>query len=434
MDSRTSGSLRGLVARHLTARVIENLGVSRIVNIVGPRQVGKSTMVAHQVPIAEYLTMDDDPLRSAVEADPHTVLAEYARRHERNGKPVVIDEVQRVAGVTLALKRIVDSDRRPGQFLLTGSSNIFTGPKAMDSLAGRVSTLKLAPFSAAEIAGAGPCLLLDAVMAHPSGVPIGTLPTPVAYSRAEAIDLISRGGFPEIRSLPDRDRLPRYMDYVNSVIEKDVPAVAEIRRTDALRRFINQLSARTANELNVNAMCDAVGTSWSTLDGWFDVLSRLGIVHRLPAWTSSRAKREIKAPKIHMMDTGYATAIRNETADSFSPTADPGALGAMLETFVFAELEKSLPLLDASWQLYHWRMKNREVDIVAEAPGKRLALFEMKAAATVSGSDFAHADWFFEGPARSYTGSAFVVYLGDRILSFGPRKLALPLSVFWSYR
>jgi predicted AAA+ superfamily ATPase len=227
--------------------------------------------------------------------------------------------------------------------------------------------------------------------------------------------------------------LPRYRDYLNSIIEKDVPALAEIRRTDALRRFINQLSARTANELNVNALCDAVGTSWSTLNGWFDVLSRLGIVHRLPAWTASRAKREIKAPKIHMMDTGCATAIRNETAASFSPIADPAALGAVLETFVFVELEKSLPLLNASWQLYHWRIKEREVDIVAEAPGKRLALFEMKASATVDERDFAHMAWFFAGPASDYTGTAFVIYLGDRILPFGPRKLALPLSMLWSY-
>ena len=79
-----------------------------------------------------------------------------------------------------------------------------------------------------------------------------------------------------------------------------------------------------------------------------------------------------------------APEIRNETADSFSPTADPSVLEAILETFVFNELGKSLPLLDASWQLYHWRMKDREVDIIAEAPGRRLALFEMKAAATVS--------------------------------------------------
>lgn len=81
MDERSTDVSQGLVARHLAGRVVESLDVSRIVNIVGPRQVGKSTMVEHQVPIADYLTMDDGPLRSAVEADPHTVLADYAERN-----------------------------------------------------------------------------------------------------------------------------------------------------------------------------------------------------------------------------------------------------------------------------------------------------------------------------------------------------------------
>lgn len=423
-----------LVERHLTPRIIDSLRAARIVNIIGPRQGGKSTTVEHQVPIAEYLTMDDDTLRAAIELDPHAVLSQYAARHKESGKPVAIDEVQRVPAVTLALKRIVDSDRRHGQFLLTGSSNIFAGSKAVDSLAGRVRTLKLSPLSAAEVLGARPCLLLDAVMAHPAGVPAGALPTAIPYSRAEAIDLMVRGGFPEIRGLSDRERRSRYTDYLNSIIEKDVPPVMEIRKTAELRKFLLQLGARTAQELSISAMCDAVGVNWRTMSGWYDVLSQLGIVHHLPAWTSSRANREIKASKVHMMDTGCATAIRNETAASFAPSANPSAIGAILETFVFTELDKSLPLLNDSWELYHWRRQDHEVDILAEAPGNRLALFEMKASTTVALGDFKHMDWFFAEPAKAYTGTAFVVYLGDRVLSFGPRKIALPLSVFWSYR
>ncbi|HIJ62138.1 MAG TPA: ATP-binding protein [Rhodospirillaceae bacterium] len=418
----------------MTPRIIDSLGAARIVNIVGPRQVGKSTTVEHQVPIAEYLTMDDDALRAAIDLDPHAVLAEHAERHKHSGKPVAIDEVQRVPAITLALKRIVDNNRTHGQFLLTGSSNIFSGRKAIDSLAGRVRTLTLSPFSAAEIVMARPCLLLDAVTEHPGGVPVHALPAAVPYSRTEAIDLMVRGGFPEIRGLADRERRSRYMDYLNSIIEKDVPPVADIRKTTELRRFLLQLGARTAQELSISAMCDAVGVNWRTMSDWYDVMSQLGIVRHLPAWSSSQAKREIKASKIHLMDTGCATAIRNETAVSFAPSADPTALGAILETFVFVELDKSLPLVNDSWELYHWRRKDHEVDIIAEAPGNRLALFEMKASTTVSASDFAHMDRFFAGPASGYTGTAFVVYLGDRLLPFGPRKIALPLSIFWSYR
>ena len=135
------------------------------------------------------------------------------------------------------------------------------------------------------------------------------------------------------------------------------------------------------------------------------------------------------------MDMGCATALRGEDSNSFGLGADPTALGYLLESFVFCEFDKSLPFLDKKWELYHWRMAPREVDIVAEAPGRVLALFEMKASATVDWTDFRHVDWFLkEGPGKAYTGAAFVVYLGDQVLSFGPGRFALPLSIFWSYQ
>jgi predicted AAA+ superfamily ATPase len=138
--------------------------------------------------------------------------------------------------------------------------------------------------------------------------------------------------------------------------------------------------------------------------------------------------------EIHFMDTGCATAIRGEDVSSFGLSADYSALGHLLESFVFCELEKSLPFLSTRWELHHWRNAPREVDVVAEAPGRILALFEMKASMTVDWFDFRHVDWFLkDGPGQAYRGCGFVFYLGDQILSFGPGRLALPLSIFWSY-
>jgi len=342
--------------------------------------------------------------------------------------------VQRLPQIILALKRIVDQDRRPGQFVLTGSSDIFTTPKALDSLAGRVSTLTLRPLSAAEIQRRGPCGLLDGVRDDPAAL-LGALPPPLPFGRAEAIELIVRGGFPEIRPLNGADRMERYEAYIGSIVERDVAPVAEIRRPDTLRRLINQLAHRTAEELNVASLCTVLGARKETVTLYLDILSRLGIVHRLGAWTSSGARKEVRSPKLHFMDMGCASALRGEDVGSFGLDAAPTALGHLLESFVFCELEKSLPFLDRRWALYHWRNAPREVDIVAEAPGRVLALFEMKASMTVDWNDFRHVDWFLkEGPGHAYKGAAFVVYLGDQVLSFGPGRVALPLSTFWSYR
>lgn len=407
------------------------LAASRVVNLVGPRQVGKSTLARDLIASAAYITLDDDGLRAALEADPYGQLQLLSEQSRDTGLPVVVDEVQRLPEITLALKRIVDADRRPGQYLLTGSSDIFTAPKAYDSLAGRVMTLTLRPLSAAEIMGAGPCRLLDAV---DSGDVLSALPRPRPATRTDAIDLIVRGGFPEIRGLADASRMMRYASYLDSIVERDVGAIADVRKPDVLRRLIDQVAVRTGEELNVAALCDLLGARKPTVNDYLDILTRLGVIHRLGAWTASGAKREIKAPKLHFLDTGCATALRGEDSSSFGIGADVEALGHVLESYVFTELEKSLPFLAKRWRLYHWRQATREIDLIAEAPGKLLALFEMKAAARIGADDFRHIDWFrSEGPGRAYRTVGFVVYLGDQLLSFGDGKVAIPLSMLWSF-
>lgn len=202
-----------------------------------------------------------------------------------------------------------------------------------------------------------------------------------------------------------------------------------------LRRLIDQMAARTAEEINVAALCQALGARKEAVNDYIDILTRLGIVHRLGAWTSSGAKREIKAPKLHFLDTGCATALRGEDSGSFGLGADPTALGHLLESFVYTELEKSLAFLSKRWRLHHWRLDSRKIDIVAEAPGKLLALFEMKAASTVDVQDFRHIDWFrSEGPGHDYRSAGFVIYLGSQLLSFGPGRIAVPVSMLWSFK
>lgn len=427
----------GFINRHLAPRVLSALSGSRIVNVVGPRQAGKSTLVKKLVPVAEYVTMDDDLARESVRADPYGLLRSIADRHKGTGLPIALDEVQRVPEITLALKRVVDEDNVRGQFLLTGSANVFGLEQAGDSLAGRVHTLILRPLSAAEIHGAAPCLLLDAVEAAPAAL-MSTLPKPRPFQRNDVIDLILRGGFPEIRTLDDRSRMGRYNSYIDSIIVTDVPVVSPVRKPQLLRRLVNQLAARTAQELNMAKLCEAVGARRETLTGWIDTLERVCVVSRLPSWSSSGARRDLSVhwPKLHLLDTGCATALRGETSVSFGIGADPTALGSILESYVHAELEKTRELTRSVWSFFHWRSKEREIDIIAEGPGRRLALFEMKASATVGAADFRHIDWFLtDGPGQAYAENSvgFVIYLGDKLMPMGPGRICLPLSMFWSF-
>ena len=127
-----------------------------------------------------------------------------------------------------------------------------------------------------------------------------------------------------------------------------------------------------------------------TADDYLDVLTRLSMIVKLPAWTSSESKRDIKQAKYHFADTGIAAARRQITPATFNPDADPSALGAMLESFVHGEVLKSLPYQENDFRLYHWRSTHqKEIDIMAES-ATRLVGIEVKASSTIDDSDLKH--------------------------------------------
>lgn len=419
-----------LFQRHIKADLLEALASARVVNIIGPRQVGKTTLVRDLLKLGRFITLDDESILSALTADPLGQIE--ALKQEAGDQPLVIDEAQRSVSIALAIKKIVDANRAMGQFVLTGSSNVFTSAQVADSLAGRVQTLTMLPLSAAEIHRRGPPRLLDWASA-PEGPQLAELPPADPLKRSDYIELILAGGYPEIRPLPPRARQRRYLDYVDTIVERDVADLIRIRKSDAMRRLIEQMAARTGNEINIQEISGKLGIQRATTDSYLDVLTKLALINRLPAWTAGETGRDIRQPKIHMVDTGVAAALRNLNADSFRIDANPGALGGLLETYVHGELQKALPHQRERWRLYHWRdQRGREIDILAES-GRNLVGFEMKSAASVTAGDFVHFDWFRkEGPGRSnWALTGIVVYLGERVLSFGKGNVALPLSVFF---
>ena len=149
----------GLLPRHLQHGLGEALRTARVVNLIGPRQVGKTTLVRDLLPGGHFVTLDDEAILGALRADPMGQIEILTAR--AGGGPVILDEAQRVPAMATAIKKVVDENRRKGQFLLTGSSNIFTAAAVTDTLAGRVMTLTLLPLSAAEIHLAPPNRMLD---------------------------------------------------------------------------------------------------------------------------------------------------------------------------------------------------------------------------------------------------------------------------------
>lgn len=413
------------IPRHLSQELTDALASSRIVNLVGSRQVGKTTLVRDLFQDGKFITLDDEALLAAIEADPQGQLESLTS--DLGSATLIIDEAQRSKSLSLSIKRIVDANRRKGQFVLTGSSNVFTSAEIADSLAGRMRTLQLWPLSAAEINRSKPQHILDwAIQKEPK---LTQLENPEALLRSDYIDLILTGGYPEIRELPLRVRHRQYRDYINSVVERDVADILRIRKTDVLRRLIDQMAARSGQEINVAELSKLFGVRRETITQYLDVLERLSLIIKLGSWTSGEGKREVRNAKYHFVDSGIASALRRFNTTTFDVGENPTALGGILESYIFNELQRSLPLQDEDFRLYHWRSPGkREVDILADA-GTKLVGIEVKSAATVSNDDFKHLRWFAnEGPGRSRTFTGIVFYMGTEKLSFGDRQFALPVS------
>ncbi|MGO4568813.1 ATP-binding protein [Rhizobium sp. 2YAF20] len=416
-----------LYQRHMKPELDEALLSARIVNLIGPRQTGKTTLVREMLGHGHFVSFDDENVLAAVESDPQGHLETLVAA--ANGEPIVIDEVQRSKKIALTIKRIVDSNRKMGQFLLTGSSNVFVSAEIMDSLAGRVQTLKLLPLSSAEIDSAGPCLLLDWVKDGGRA----SLPNCRPMIRAESIDRIIRGGYPEIRPLPERSRQRRYREYIDTIVDRDVADVMKVRRPDTMRRLIDQVAIRTGSEINLVELGERLGIQRQTASDYFDILERLSLVTRLPAWTSGEIGRDVRHPKSHVIDTGIAAALRGLTSDDFSLGKDQTPLGSLFETYIYTELLKSIPLQRNEWRLFHWRDRNgKEIDILAET-GDLLVGFEMKASSSVTESDFKNFHAFKEGPGKKWDFLGLVIYMGNDVLVFGDRLLAVPASIFSSF-
>ncbi len=253
-----------------------------MVNLIGPRQAGKTTLVRDLLGHGHFVTLDDTAVLAAIDAGPVGQLTSLTE--DLGGTPLIIDEAQRSRNLALAIKRTFDANRRKGQFVLTGASNVFTNSDVADSLAGRMRTLQLWPLSAAEIKTAPVNRLMDwATQNAPS---LAQIADPEPAGRRGYIDLILSGGFPETRILPARVRQRQYRDYVDAVVDRDVADIMPVRKPDALRILIDQMAARTAQETTMSELARLIRLQRVTVEQHLDDLTRLSMVTKLGAWTS----------------------------------------------------------------------------------------------------------------------------------------------------
>lgn len=368
-----------MINRDLASRLQRAAREFPAVTLTGPRQSGKSTLCRTLFPDLPHANLESPDVRSFAVDDPRGFLAQFP-------EGAIVDEVQRAPDLPSYLQGIIDDDRRPGRWILTGSQNLALLNTVSQSLAGRTAVLHLLPLARSEVLR----------FAHYPETLEGT---------------ILAGGYPRIfdRQLDPSDWLGAY---VATYLERDVRSISNIGDLATFQRFVELCAGRTGQLLNYSSLAADTGISQPTAKAWLGVLEASFIAFRLPPFHTNIRKRLVKMPKLHFHDTGLACwllGIRSPDQLRSHPLR-----GALFETWVVSEIVKHRRNRGETGGLSFYRDRHAvEVDLIVES-ADRLTLVEAKAARTATSGLFTGARRVGDQITQaSRPCGALLVYGGD---------------------
>jgi predicted AAA+ superfamily ATPase len=411
-------TLPSYIDRFIQPRVEECLRDTPVVLIHGPRRCGKTTLARHlgETHGHAYLSFDDEAVLEAAREDPVGFVTGLPER-------VILDEVQRIPELFTSIKLVVDRERTPGRFILSGSANVLLLPKLSDSLAGRMAIIRLHPLSRCELLGRESRFL-------------ERLSTDgFAWRRTERLgdriaEIVAVGGYPEALSRTTDDRRQAWSrDYIETIVQRDILDLARIRGQEILPDLLTAAADKTAQIFNLADLAAPFSLSRPTIRDYVTLLERIFLIHRLRSWHSNALSRLVKSPKLHVGDTGLACTLLDLTADDLR--ADRKRCGQLLETFVVQEIRRQTGWSARPPRLAHFRDRDGvEVDLVLEFGPNRVAAVEVKLSATVRATDFRGIKKIQAALGDRFVGGV-VLYDGEDVLPFGEKLKAVPVGCVW---
>ena len=348
-----------------------------VVSIYGPRQSGKTTLSRLTFPDKPWVSLEDPDVRFRAIHDPRGFLASFP-------DGAVFDEIQRVPKLLSYLQGVVDENRRPGLFILTGSHQAQLKKGVAQSLAGRTAVLTLLPYSLEECP--------DAVTPGKS-----------------VFDAIRRGFYPQLRETSIREK-SFFSAYVSTYLERDLPSLLDVRNLSVFQDFLFLLASRIGQLVNANAMSSDLGVSAPTIRAWIAALVESNIVFLLRGWSRNAVRQVVKTPKVYFTDTGLACWLAR-LGDT--DRVEGGIMrGGLYENFVIVDLLKralNRSLSDKFW--FYRDSKGHEVDLIIERNG-RLIPIEIKSSATFS-ADFTAGIRHFRSAFPDASDSGFILFNGN---------------------
>lgn len=339
--------------------------------LTGARQVGKTTLLRSLAARGRgYVTLDDPLALRLARDDPALFLQSHPH-------PVLIDEVQYAPQLLPHIKIAVDGGAAPGSYWLTGSQPFHLMHGVAESLAGRVAVMSLLGLSRREalVLKAPPPFLPTPARLERLGASAGSAPGGVR----ELYSHIWRGSYPALVTQPRMSRDLFYASYLQTYLQRDVRDLARVGDETAFVRFLRAAAASTAQLLNIAELARDADVAPNTAKAWLSVLQASGIVALLQPWHANVTERLVKTPKLYFLDTGLCAYL---TQWSSAQTLEAGAMaGAVLETWVFAEVLKSYLNAGLQTPMHYFRNKDqREIDLLIEADGRLYPVESKKSA------------------------------------------------------
>ena len=328
--------------------------------LIGPRQVGKTTMLEHLMEGSERqkVTLDDAENRRLEQSDPALFL-------EMHPAPVLVDEVQYAPQLFSYIKINVDKGAAPGSYWLTGSQAFQLMELAQESLAGRTAIVHMSALSQSELYGDG------------TTEPLSINPEKLNHrkehlSSCNSVEMFERiwsGGMPGHRSGRYTDRDVFYSSYIQTYINRDVsdmiPGVDKLLFAD----FIRAAACRVGQLLNTHDIAQDVGVSDDTAKRWLQVLEKSEVIFYLRPYSNNLLKRTVRTPKMYFFDTGLAAYLTKYASPEILMN---GAInGAILENYTVAEIRKTWLNSARECLMHYYRDRDtNEIDMVIEADGE----------------------------------------------------------------
>lgn len=403
--------------RAITPRLLSLLDNFPAVAITGARQVVKSTLLEHTLKgKAEFVVFDPVVDVENARRDPGLFL-------NNHGTPIVLDEIQHAPEILPLIKRRIDKNRKPGQYILTGSQQWGVLKSIAESLAGRIAFIDLEGFSLKE-AGKRPQgqNWLTAWLESPSAL------IKNGIERLEGghglFQHLWRGGLPQACFLPLEVVSDFHQAYQRTYIERDARLLADVSDWQQFGRFMRLAAALTGQEINHSRFGREIGLTPQTSRRWLDILKATFQWFEVPAYSGNTVKRVSGKTKGYVSDTGVACwslAISTPAAVSSHPN-----WGALFETAVFGELRKALSLLPFRPNVHHWRSSGgAEVDFLIERDGTFFPL-EIKAGSAPSRKDVSGIAAFRKTYPNLRVEKGLVVCPCEKLIPLSENDYAMP--------